>query len=108
MPEVDPNAQLLQPPPPINPLDTNWPLLTVSKGFFEGAIAAKGESDKDNTVCNHNTFHIKTFFFFYTFFFLVIGKAGQMAADMDMDAPGGEGWGDDAELQLDEGKFSLT
>ena len=31
-----------------------------------------------------------------------------MAADMDMDAPGGEGWGDDAELQLDEGKFSLT
>uniref|UniRef100_A0A671WFX1 COPI coat complex subunit alpha n=1 Tax=Sparus aurata TaxID=8175 RepID=A0A671WFX1_SPAAU len=62
------------PPPPINPLDTNWPLLTVSKGFFEGAIAAKG-------------------------------KAGQMAADMDMDAPGGEGWGDDAELQLDEDGF---
>lgn len=43
VPEVDLNAQLLQPPPPINPLDTNWPLLTVSKGFFEGAIAAKGE-----------------------------------------------------------------
>lgn len=30
-----------------------------------------------------------------------------MAADLDMDAPGGEGWGDDAELQLDEGKFSV-
>ncbi|KAK7944327.1 hypothetical protein WMY93_000055 [Mugilogobius chulae] len=74
IPEVDPNAQLLQPPPPINPLDTNWPLLTVSKGFFEGAIAAKG-------------------------------KAGQMAADLDMDAPGGEGWGEDAELQLDEDGF---
>ncbi|KAF3857928.1 hypothetical protein F7725_011129 [Dissostichus mawsoni] len=72
--EVDPNAQLLQPSPPINPLDTNWPLLTVSKGFFEGAIAAKG-------------------------------KAGQMAADADMEAPGGEGWGDDAELQLDEDGF---
>ncbi|KAG7248287.1 hypothetical protein CRUP_002354, partial [Coryphaenoides rupestris] len=71
---VDPNAQLLQPPPPINPLDTNWPLLTVSKGFFEGAIAAKG-------------------------------KAGQMAADLDMEAPGGEGWGQDAELQLDEDGF---
>lgn len=28
-----------------------------------------------------------------------------MAADQDMDAPGGEGWGDDAELQLDEGKL---
>uniref|UniRef100_A0A3Q2WH70 Coatomer subunit alpha n=1 Tax=Haplochromis burtoni TaxID=8153 RepID=A0A3Q2WH70_HAPBU len=74
VPEVDPNAQLLQPPPPINPLDTNWPLLTVSKGFFEGAIAAKG-------------------------------KAGQMAADLDMDTSGGEGWGDDAELQLDEDGF---
>uniref|UniRef100_A0A673WU37 Coatomer subunit alpha n=1 Tax=Salmo trutta TaxID=8032 RepID=A0A673WU37_SALTR len=74
VPEVDLNAQLLQPPPPINPLDTNWPLLTVSKGFFEGAIAAKG-------------------------------KAGQMAADMDVDTPGGEGWGEDAELQLDEDGF---
>ena len=49
VPEVDPNAQLLQPPPPINPLDTNWPLLTVSKGFFEGAIAAKGESSRLDT-----------------------------------------------------------
>lgn len=35
--------------------------------------------------------------------FSVAGKAGQMAADLDMDAPGGEGWGEDAELQLDEG-----
>lgn len=74
IPEVDPNAELLQPPPPINPLDTNWPLLTVSKGFFEGAIASKG-------------------------------RAGQMAADQDMDAPGGEGWGEDAELHLDEDGF---
>lgn len=36
----------------------------------------------------------------------LVGKAGQMAADLDMDASGGEGWGDDAELQLDEGNFS--
>ena len=46
---MDPKAQLLQPPPPINPLDTNWPLLTVSKGFFEGAIAAKGEARLSRT-----------------------------------------------------------
>lgn len=31
-----------------------------------------------------------------------------MAADLDMDVAGGEGWGDDAELQLDEGKSILT
>lgn len=30
-----------------------------------------------------------------------------MAAEVDMDASGGEGWGDDAELQLDEGKFGF-
>lgn len=36
--------------------------------------------------------------------FCFVGKAGQMAADLDMDASGAEGWGDDAELQLDEGK----
>lgn len=38
--------------------------------------------------------------------FCFVGKAGQMAADLDMDASGAEGWGDDAELQLDEGKHS--
>lgn len=27
-----------------------------------------------------------------------------MAADLDMEAAGGEGWGDDAELAMDEGK----
>lgn len=36
-------------------------------------------------------------------FFSYTGKTGQMAADLDMDVSGGEGWGDDAELQLDEG-----
>ncbi|RMB90615.1 hypothetical protein DUI87_32879 [Hirundo rustica rustica] len=55
-------------------LDTNWPLLTVSKGFFEGSIAGKG-------------------------------KGGALAADIDMDAVGTEGWGEDAELQLDEDGF---
>ncbi|KAG8146581.1 putative Coatomer subunit alpha protein, partial [Naja naja] len=35
----DPEKEV--PPAPIMPLDTNWPLLTVSKGFFEGSIASK-------------------------------------------------------------------
>ena len=42
LPEVNPNAVLLQPPVPIMQQETNWPLLTVTKGFFEGAMAAKG------------------------------------------------------------------
>lgn len=42
------------------------------------------------------------------YFFSYTGKTGQMAADLDMDVSGGEGWGDDAELQLDEGNSNLT
>ncbi|XP_028566118.2 coatomer subunit alpha [Podarcis muralis] len=74
IPEIDPHAQLLQPLAPIMPLDTNWPLLTVSKGFFEGTIGSKG-------------------------------KGGALAADIDIDTVGTEGWGEDAELQLDEDGF---
>jgi coatomer protein complex subunit alpha (xenin) len=37
-----PGAQLLMPPPPIMQTETNWPLLTVSKGFFEGIKAVRG------------------------------------------------------------------
>ncbi|ELV10581.1 Coatomer subunit alpha, partial [Tupaia chinensis] len=77
IPDIDPNAKLLQPPAPIMPLDTNWPLLTVSKGFFEGSIASKG-------------------------------KGGALAADIDIDTVGAEGWGEDAELQLDEDGFVET
>ncbi|MGR0260879.1 hypothetical protein, partial [Klebsiella pneumoniae] len=38
VPELDPNAVLLKPPVPIIQSEENWPLLTVSKGFFEGAM----------------------------------------------------------------------
>ena len=40
VPDVNPHANLLQPPVPITQQESNWPLLTVSKGFFEGAMAA--------------------------------------------------------------------
>ena len=36
-----------------------------------------------------------------------IGKGGALAADIDIDTVGTEGWGEDAELQLDEGKSVL-
>ena len=38
VPELDDNARLLLPPTPILKED-NWPLLTVSKGFFENLVA---------------------------------------------------------------------
>ena len=69
LPEVHPSAKLLQPPPPILQTETNWPLLTVSKGFFDG-IASKGPG---------------------------------VVASMDAEDQEPDGWGDDAELLLDEG-----
>ena len=36
------NASLLLPPVPIGQQESNWPLLSVSKGFFEGAMATRG------------------------------------------------------------------
>lgn len=39
-PQVLPDAELLLPQAPIYPCEDNWPLLAVSRGFFEGAMAA--------------------------------------------------------------------
>ncbi|KAJ8034907.1 Coatomer subunit alpha [Holothuria leucospilota] len=70
IPEVNPDAKLLQPPPPIFQSEDNWPLLTISKGFFEGAIPSKTQSS-------------------------------MAAVDDEMGEDEG-GWGDDAELVLDD------
>ena len=42
LPKILSGAQLLLPPPPILQTESNWPLLTVSKGFFEGMKAIRG------------------------------------------------------------------
>ena len=42
VPDLFPNAMLLQPPVPIMQQESNWPLLTRTKGFFEGAVSATG------------------------------------------------------------------
>jgi len=89
LPEVMPGAQLLMPPPPIMQTETNWPLLTVSKGFFEGIKAVRGGGLGG-----------------------LPGAAGPAAAAassalaidesaMDTDAAGGA-WGDDDEAGDDE------
>ena len=77
LPEVDPNAVLLQPPPPIMQQESNWPLLTVSRGFMDRAFAnAQGVGSTKMTP----------------------------AADLD-DAGAGDAWGDDVMLVgSDDGK----
>lgn len=42
VPEVPPNAKFLRPPPPVQQAESNWPLLTVTRGFFESASLVKG------------------------------------------------------------------
>jgi coatomer protein complex subunit alpha (xenin) len=41
LPEVNPSAVLLQPPVPIAQQESNWPLLTVTKSIFEGAVTSR-------------------------------------------------------------------
>ncbi|XP_054261634.1 coatomer subunit alpha-like [Macrosteles quadrilineatus] len=73
LPQIPQNARLLKPPVPIAQAEANWPLLTVSKGFFEGAMmnAGKGSGALSSTI---------------------------LAAE----DTGGEGWGEDAELGMDD------
>eukprot|EP00051_Salpingoeca_urceolata_P033954 m.22896 g.22896 ORF g.22896 m.22896 type:complete len:1318 (-) comp6997_c0_seq1:3-3956(-) len=41
LPEVSPDASLLLPPEPVTVDQANWPLLTVSKGIFDGPVGGK-------------------------------------------------------------------
>lgn len=55
VPEIMPNAQLLQPLPPITQYESNWPLLTVSKGFFDRRWGSANPTTKqDNLVAIDN------------------------------------------------------
>ena len=75
LPEPLADASLLIPPPPINRCSENWPLLSVSKNFFDNAIPKQKA-----------------------------GAAAATAFD-DEEALGNDdegGWGDDDDLDLDE------
>lgn len=78
IPEPLPDAQLLQPPVPVQPMDTPWPLLTVAKGFFDTAVAS-------SKSC--------------------VGTVAAMVVDSTSDIAG-DGWGDDEE-NIDEGDVAL-
>jgi coatomer protein complex subunit alpha (xenin) len=76
LPSVDANGTLLFPPTPIM-RESNWPLLTVSKGYFEGG-------GMENTSLA-----------------LGMGDAGAGSMDLGMDGEGediGGGWGEELDL----------
>jgi coatomer subunit alpha len=74
VPKLNPDAKLFKGPLPIQQADTNWPLLTVSRGFFEGQQMSR----QANTV----------------------SKALATAEGLDNDVD--DGWGADADLKLDD------
>jgi len=94
VPEANPSgARLFNPPPPIMHTDSNWPLLTVSKGFFDGVASARTAAETGGA-----------------------SVVGVKASAMDMDADdadadggvgaGGGGWGDDDDDLSDDEKKS--
>ena len=59
IPAVNPNARLLRPAVPVLPNEGNWPLLTVTKSVFEGAVG-KGKVfclSLDTSGCVHSQKH---------------------------------------------------
>ena len=80
LPDVMPNATLLKPPPPICQTESNWPLLTVSKGFFEGIKAVRGGPGASSGPAKGG-----------------VSSALVMDEDDDIATAGGKGWGDDEE-----------
>lgn len=74
--ELERGAIYLRPPAPVQHAENNWPLLTVSKGFFEGAMMSRGKSQ----------------------------VAAALAAVENEDETGAavEGWGNDDELGMDD------
>ncbi|XP_053408078.1 coatomer subunit alpha-like isoform X1 [Mercenaria mercenaria] len=86
VPDLYPSASLLQPPVPITQQESNWPLLTVSKGFFEGAMAAKGGHSKMAAADDVD-----------------IEEAGAGWGDDDLGLDDEEGFGEDGEgIEKDE------
>uniref|UniRef100_A0A7E4ZSM4 Coatomer subunit alpha n=1 Tax=Panagrellus redivivus TaxID=6233 RepID=A0A7E4ZSM4_PANRE len=86
LPEIDANAELLVPPPPAFPLTENWPLLAMSKGPFDSAVinpAAGGAKAGAKTT-------------------KAAAAAAFAVADADEHDDGGDAWGADDDLMLNE------
>lgn len=84
-PQTHENARLLQPPVPISQQESNWPLLSVSKGFFEGNIAARTATVSSAGTTGGVTSAISVL----------------QAESVDISAAAGT-WGDDADIVLDD------
>ncbi|XP_063980334.1 coatomer subunit alpha [Diachasmimorpha longicaudata] len=81
MSDLERGAVYLRPPVPVQQAENNWPLLTVSKGFFEGAMMSRGKSQV---------------------------AAALAAIDTEDDTVAVEGWGNDEELGMDDDEAAVV
>ena len=82
-PEASEDAKLFLPPVPIAQQESNWPLLSVSKGFFDTAIATRGQTSSVSGAGG------------------VANVTSALHANVDISAAA-DTWGEDAKLDLDD------
>ena len=73
LPVVDKDAKFLKPPVPVQRAETNWPLLTMSRGFFEGKqvlISCKDQKSLRKLV--DKILHFESIISLITFFLKVL------------------------------------
>ncbi|KAI6204356.1 Coatomer subunit alpha [Aphelenchoides besseyi] len=87
VPEIDVNAQKLAPPPPIQRMDENWPLLAMSSGAFDAQILAAGTRGVAASASAKAARAASAF------------AANDVPEDLEVD---GEAWGVDGDVLLDE------
>uniref|UniRef100_A0A0N5AHK6 Coatomer subunit alpha n=1 Tax=Syphacia muris TaxID=451379 RepID=A0A0N5AHK6_9BILA len=92
LPVINPDAKLLVPPPPIQQMEDNWPLLTMVRGPFDSQLLSKNKGTGAGDAIGKGS------------------SAFEHAADMDEEAVG---WGgddvmidEDGNLDVDEEMFS--
>lgn len=90
VPEVNENAELILPPCPISQQESNWPLLAVSRGVFEGSII-KGNQNVGGPAATTSNF-------------VPTGRTTFAAADQidDVRTSGGDWADDDVQMEDDE------
>jgi coatomer protein complex subunit alpha (xenin) len=85
LPQTSPDAKLLRPPVPIAQQESNWPLLSVTKGFFDAAIVARAQSNAVSGAAAS----------------VVTPLTALQTTNVDISAAA-KTWDDDANLELDD------
>ena len=90
-PAVSPSAMLLKPPVPISQQESNWPLLSISKGFFEGAIASRSATAATGSGAGASGANAA----------VTLPSSLLQATNVDL-STAGKTWDDDADLDIDD------